>query len=66
MKSQTYDHDFLRWAEEQSILLRAGRVGELDYDHILEELEDRGKEQKVALQSLFRQIIIHLLKLALS
>lgn len=66
MKSQTYDHDFLRWTEEQSVLLRSGRFAELDYEHILEELEEMGKEQKVALQSLFRQIIIHLLKLELS
>lgn len=66
MNSQAYDTDVLRWSEEQAALLRAGRLAELDYAHILEELEDMGREQKLALQSLFRQILIHLLKLDLS
>lgn len=66
MKSQLYDMDFLRWTEEQAALLRAGRLDEADIENILEEIEDMGKEQKVALQSLFRQILIHLLKLDLS
>ena len=66
MQSRIYETDLLRWTEEQAALLRAGRFGELDVEHLLEELEDMGKEQKVALQSLFRQILIHLLKLRLS
>ena len=66
MASQAYDTDLLRWIEEQTTLLRTGRFSELDYEHILEELEDMGREQKVALQSLFRQILIHLLQLQLS
>ncbi|MEA3638499.1 MAG: DUF29 domain-containing protein [Lamprobacter sp.] len=63
MTSSVYDNDTLLWVEQQATLLRAGQFDELDYEHILEELEDMGREQKVALQSLFRQILIHLLKL---
>ncbi|MDZ7621935.1 MAG: DUF29 domain-containing protein [Candidatus Competibacteraceae bacterium] len=66
MKSQIYEKDFLYWTEEQTALMRAGRWMELDYEHILEELEDMGKEQKIALQSLLRQILVHLLKIDLS
>jgi hypothetical protein len=66
MTSKTYDMDPLRWSEEQAALLRAGRLKALDYERILEELEDMGREQKLALQSLLRQILIHLLKLELS
>lgn len=66
MKSRLHEQDFLRWTEEQAALLRAGRLAEADIDNIVEEIEDMGKEQKVALQSLFRQILIHLLKLDLS
>lgn len=58
--------DFLGWIEEQSALLRAGRIGELDLEQIAEELEEMGKEQQLALQSLMRQILLHLLKLQLS
>lgn len=58
--------DFLRWTEEQTALFKAGKLAELDFENIFEELEDMGREQKVALQSLLRNIIIHLLKLELS
>jgi hypothetical protein len=47
-------------------LLRAGRFSALDRERIAEELEDMGNEQKLALQSLLRQILMHLLKLQLS
>ena len=66
MKSQTYQQDFLRWTEEQAALFRAGSIADLDLEHIVEEIEAMDKEQKVALQSLFRNIILHLLKLELS
>lgn len=66
VKSQTYQQDFLRWTEEQSALFRAGNIAELDLENIFDEIEDMGKEQKVAVQSLFRNIIVHLLKLDLS
>ena len=56
----------LRWSEEETTLLRAGRFADLDHEHILEELEAMDREQRRALQSLFRQILIHLLKLDLS
>lgn len=63
MMKQTYETDFLRWTQEQSALLRAGKWAELDQEHIAEELEDMGREQKLALQSLLRQILLHLVKL---
>jgi hypothetical protein len=66
MISQTYETDFLRWTQEQSALLRAGKWAELDQEHIAEELDDMGREQQLALQSLLRQILLHLLKLAYS
>lgn len=63
MASYTYETDFIDWTQEQSALLRAGKWAELDLEHIAEELEDMGKEQKLALQSLLRQILVHLIKL---
>jgi len=59
----TYETDFLSWTQEQSTLLRAGHWAQIDQVHIAEELEDMGREQKLALQSLLRQILVHLLKL---
>ena len=66
MQTHSHESDFLRWIEEQAALLRSGRFDEADIGNILEEIESMGKEQKVALQSLFRQIMIHLLKLEFS
>ncbi len=63
MSSSTYEHDFLLWTEQQAALLRAGKLAELDSEHLLEEIESMGKEQKLALQSLLRLIMLHLLKL---
>lgn len=63
MQSSIYEHDFLLWTEQQAALLRAGKMAELDSEHILEEIESMGKEQKLALQSLLRLIVLHLLKL---
>jgi hypothetical protein len=61
-----YDTDFLSWIDQQTRLLRTRRFAELDCTHLIEELEDMGREQKVAIQSLLRQILIHLLKLQCS
>jgi len=66
MATDIYDADFLRWTQEQSALLRAGKWAELDQEHIAEELEEMGKEQKLALQSLLRQILVNLIKLEYS
>ena len=66
MIAATYETDFLRWTQEQSALLRAGRWADLDREHIAEELDDMGREQQLALQSLLRQILLHLLKLEYS
>lgn len=63
---QADETDFLDWIQTQTALLRAGRLESLDREQIAEELEDMGREQKLALQSLLRQILLHLLKLHLS
>ncbi len=66
MNLSLYEQDFLRWTEQQAALLRAGRLADLDLEHLREEIEDMGKEQKLALQSLLRMILVHLLKLEFS
>jgi len=41
-----YDRDFLLWTEETAKLVRQGRLSEIDWEHIAEEVEDLGKSQK--------------------
>ena len=63
-----YDDDFYAWTQEQAELLRRGGVGanRLDVELIAEEIEDLGKSELHACQSLCEQIIEHLLKLEFS
>ena len=63
-----YDEDFYAWTQEQADLLRRVRPGDnrLDTELIAEEIEDLGKSELHACQSLCEHIIEHLLKLEYS
>ena len=63
-----YDEDFYAWTQEQAELLRRGGAGAngLDIELIAEEIEDLGKSELHACQSLCEHIIEHLLKLEYS
>ena len=62
-----YEQDFVAWTEKQARELRALGAsrwnGPLDLDNLAEEIEDLGRSQRHACDSLLEQIIIHLLKL---
>ncbi len=61
-----YDRDFYAWTQQQAALLRAGRLADADLEHLIEEVEDMGGEQKRAVQSHLRHLVTHLLKLRCS
>ncbi len=63
-----YDDDFYAWTQEQAALLRhAPSLGNrLDAEHVAEEIEDLGRSELHAAQSLCEHIIEHLLKLEYS
>jgi hypothetical protein len=65
----SYDEDFYGWSQQQAAVLRemAGRrdlPNALDLEHVAEEIEGVGDEQRNAVQSYIRQIFVHLLKAA--
>ena len=60
--SDLYHRDFNAWVAEQLALLRAGRTGDIDAAHLIEELEDMGKSNLRELQSRLVILIAHLLK----
>lgn len=62
MSSDTYDKDFLLWTEQQVALYRDGNTFALDMPHIMEEIENLGREQKSIVQTLLRDILIFLIK----
>jgi ribosomal protein L16 Arg81 hydroxylase len=57
-----YEKDVILWSEEQARLLRAGRFGELDIEHLADEIEDVGKSEKRELASRMAVLLAHLLK----
>jgi len=60
---QLYEIDDSQWLEETVSLLRNHQFSQLDLEHLIEELEDLGKEKKNAVASLLEQVIRHLLLL---
>ena len=67
MPDDLYQRDALAWSEQQAALLRrvarGERVNEIDWDHVVEEIEDVGLSELNAVQSDLQQILVHLLKL---
>jgi uncharacterized protein DUF29 len=57
-----YDEDFFEWTSRNAALLRAGRLGQADIEHIAEEIEDMGKRDLKELNSRVRVLVGHLLK----
>jgi hypothetical protein len=57
-----YDEDYYAWLEANAALLRAGRLSEVDVQHIAEELEDMGKGERRAIEGYLKVLILHLLK----
>ena len=61
-----YEADFHLWTQRQAELLRQGRFGDLDLEHLIEEIEDLGSSQRHAVESHVQNVLHHLLKLHFS
>jgi hypothetical protein len=57
-----YEDDVYGWALRQAALLRAGRISEIDVEHVAEEIESVGKSEYHRLVSAVRVLLIHMLK----
>jgi hypothetical protein len=66
MPDDLYERDILAWSQHQADLLRrvarGERVNEVDWEHVVEEIEDVGLSQLNAVQSYLRLMLVHLLK----
>ncbi|MGI0479612.1 DUF29 domain-containing protein [Geminocystis sp. CENA526] len=60
---QLYEIDDDLWLEETIDLLKERKFNELDLENLIEELENLGKRDKLAVGSLLEQIIRHILLL---
>ncbi len=67
MSDKLYQTDVFAWSAEQAALLRrvarGERVNGLDWENVIEEIEDVGRSERNAVESLLRQSLVHLLKI---
>lgn len=57
-----YETDFHAWTQEQAELLRQGQLSHLDREHVAEEIESLGQQQRQELENRFGVLVGHLLK----
>jgi len=60
--SPSYDADGYGWAMAQAQLLRERRFSEIDWDNVIEEIEDVGASHYRTVESALRIILLHHLK----
>jgi hypothetical protein len=60
--AELYTTDFYRWAMETAAALRQNRLGEVDLEHIAEELESLGRTEQRELRNRLKQLLLHILK----
>ena len=58
-----YERDYYQWTQEMVKALRERDYSNIDWDNLIEEVEDMGKSQKRAIESLLMRLTEHLLKL---
>jgi Domain of unknown function DUF29 len=57
-----YDKDFYAWSLHNAALIREGKLSEVDLEHVAEEIEDMGKNNRRELMSRLAVLLAHLLK----
>lgn len=57
-----YEADFYAWTQEQARLLRDRCWGQVDWSHLIEEVESLGRQQRQELRNRLSVLIGHLLK----
>ena len=57
-----YEDDFYTWTQEQGARLRVGDLSGLDLENLAEEIESLGRSQYDSLVSLWRIVLMHMLK----
>lgn len=62
LSNDLYDQDYCLWLETTAKLLRDRQLESLDFEHLIEEIEDMGKEKRRELKNRLIVLLMHLLK----
>jgi Domain of unknown function DUF29 len=60
---QLHDRDFNLWIEETKKAIQNRDFQNMDWDNLLDEIDDMGKSEKRSLESYLQRLIEHLLKI---
>jgi len=61
--NQLYKDDFHLWIEEVKTAIQNRDIEAMDWDNLLDEIDDMGKSEKRSLESYLELLIAHILKL---
>ena len=62
LSSYIYDQDYCLWIETTANLLRNHQLEQVDFEHLIAEIEDIGKEKRRELKNRLIVLLMHLLK----
>jgi hypothetical protein len=57
-----YETDFVSWTEQTARLIRDGKFEQVDWEHVIEEIESLGRSDRRELKSRLEVLFNHLLK----
>ncbi|GET38606.1 DUF29 domain-containing protein [Microseira wollei] len=57
-----YETDYLKWIQTTAEKLRSQDYGNVDWDNLIEEIEDMGRSERRSLESNLIVVLLHLLK----
>ncbi len=61
--NQLHDRDFNLWIEEVKAAIQNKDAEAMDWDNLLDEIDDMGKSEKRSLESYLELLVAHILKL---
>jgi hypothetical protein len=61
-RKSLYESDYLLWVQETIAKLKARDFDHVDFENLIEEIEDLGRSQRKELESCLKTLIEHLLK----
>lgn len=62
MNANLHDTDFYAWTQQQTRLLKSGKLSEIDIEHLIEEIESMGASERRELINRLGVLLAHLLK----
>lgn len=62
MSVNLYETDFHAWTQEQAGFLKVGNWADVDFEHLIEEIESMGASERKELVNRLEVLLIHLLK----